>query len=315
MAVQLFSLAGMGCSTVGTSVLTLTTALPGHSSLASAGVTDGTEVRYLVKQGDDRELGTGTYSTGGVSISRDTVLMSIDGGTVGTSKLTLNGTAEVYLTVADVDLNELLDFAQAFTLPTSDGADGDILATNGAGGLEFVTPGGGGGGLVPISKTTASSDAAVDIDLSGGYSAYLIRLEDVVIASDGQALWMRVFTDGGTTVDSGGSDYGWSYNSLTTSAFHYDDNLDSKIIMAQSVGGSAGEAVSGNIWVYVSPNSRYSQIMYDIVYYSSSANIPSRSVGAAMRLSTTSITDVRFLTSSGNITSGDYHLYGIVEGA
>lgn len=313
MAVQLFNLAGMACNATGTSVLTVTSALPGFSSLADAGVTDGDEVRYLVKDGNNRELGTGTYTASGTSISRDTVLQSISGGVTGTTKISLSGSSEVYLTLAAEDLAGV--FPALFTLPTTDGTSGQVLTTDGSGVLSFADAGGGGGGLVPISKTTASASAAVDIDLSGGYSAYLIRLEDIVIASSGQAVWLQVSTDGGSSFDTGGTDYGWTYDSLFAGSANVNDNSDSKVILAQTVGGASGQAMSGNIWVYPSSNSRYTLILYDVVYYRSSGSIPSRSVGVGVRVSTTAATDVRFLTSFGNITSGDFHLYGIADGA
>jgi hypothetical protein len=64
--------------------------------------------------GNDFEIGTGTYTTSGTTMSRDTVIASKISGTAGTSKINLSGTAEVFLTISMADVG-LLDRAQTWT--------------------------------------------------------------------------------------------------------------------------------------------------------------------------------------------------------
>lgn len=315
MAVEFFNLAGMGCSATGTSVLTLTSALPGFSSFADAGVTNGDEVRYLVKDGDNREIGTGTYTASGVSVSRDTVLLSISSGTVGTSKISLSGGSEVYLTLAKEDLSALTaiaDFTAANTLPSDNGTDGQVLTSDGAGGTAWESAG-GGGGLVPISKTTASASSAVDISLTGGYSAYLLRLEHVRFATNLASAQLRTSTNGGSSFDSGASDYGYSAVSMTTTVGSEYDNANGFIKLTSSNGNASGNALNGEILIVPADGTSYTAITYALSYYGSVAVFGIW--GSGQRLNATAVDAVRFYASSGNITSGDFHLYGIADGA
>ena len=66
-------------STTGTGTLTLSGAVSGFQSFAAIGNTNTTY--YRIKSGIDSEVGIGTYSLSGATLSRDTVLYSSAGGT------------------------------------------------------------------------------------------------------------------------------------------------------------------------------------------------------------------------------------------
>lgn len=73
-------------------------------TFAEAGISNNATVRYLITEGDDFELGTGTYSTTGPTLTRDTVIVSKIAGTAGTSKMNLGGNAVVRVTAAATDI-------------------------------------------------------------------------------------------------------------------------------------------------------------------------------------------------------------------
>lgn len=62
---------------------------------AEAGAMDGRVYTYLIVDGNDFELGRGAYTASGTSLARTTVLYSRIAGTLGTSRITLSGTAQV----------------------------------------------------------------------------------------------------------------------------------------------------------------------------------------------------------------------------
>ena len=57
---KLFNRAKMNTSTSGSGTLTLTTADTGYQTFADAGVTNGDVVAYVIEEGTNWEIGTGT---------------------------------------------------------------------------------------------------------------------------------------------------------------------------------------------------------------------------------------------------------------
>lgn len=173
---------------------------------------------------------------------------------------------------------------------------------------------GGGGGLVPISKTTAISDAAVDIDLTGGYSAYLIRINRMEVATDGAYFYMRTSTDGGTSFDSGPGNYGYNYYRLVPTDGNTNSNSATEIRCGQGIGNAAGEYLEAYIWVFPADGTRQTRILSQLVFDEAPGNVAG-SWAVGVRKDTTAVDAVRIYMHSGNIDSGDFHLYGVADGA
>ena len=89
---DVFNRARMTTATTGTGTITLGSAVSRHQSFASAGVTNGTVVHYTIEDGTAWEIGTGTYTTTGTTLSR-TLVQSSTG-----SLLNLSGNAQVFIT-------------------------------------------------------------------------------------------------------------------------------------------------------------------------------------------------------------------------
>lgn len=140
--VKLVDRAKMTTATTGTGTITLGSASSGYQSFAAAGVANGNVVRYTIEDGANWEIGTGTYTSTGTTLSRSPTQSSSGGAAIN-----LSGSATVFVTVASADLQELVTFAETFTLPTVDGANGQVLTTNGSGTLTFTTVGGGAVGF------------------------------------------------------------------------------------------------------------------------------------------------------------------------
>jgi hypothetical protein len=81
-------------TTTGTGTLTLLGAASGFQSFSVIG--DGNTTYYTIDGGTEWEVGLGTYTSSGTTLSRDTVLASSAGGT---TKVTLSaGTKNVFVT-------------------------------------------------------------------------------------------------------------------------------------------------------------------------------------------------------------------------
>ena len=102
MAVKFANRVKVNTSTTGTGTITLGSAVAGFQSFADGGIVDGNEVRYTIIDGNAWEVGTGTYTSAGTTLSR-TLIESSTG-----SLLNLSGTnVEVFITMAAVDIDNL----------------------------------------------------------------------------------------------------------------------------------------------------------------------------------------------------------------
>ena len=77
-------------STTGTGTLTLSGAVAGYQSFAIVGT--GNTTYYCIRSGTNKEVGIGSYTASGTTLSRDTVLYSSAGGT---TKITVSAGATV----------------------------------------------------------------------------------------------------------------------------------------------------------------------------------------------------------------------------
>jgi 6-phosphogluconolactonase (cycloisomerase 2 family) len=96
--VTLVNRAKVGTATTGTGTITLGSAESGYQTFADAGVVDTNVVRYVIEDGDNFEIGTGTYTATGTTLSR-TVTESSNSD----AALNLTGSAVVYVTATAAD--------------------------------------------------------------------------------------------------------------------------------------------------------------------------------------------------------------------
>ncbi len=245
-------------------------AIDGHNTFADGGAVSGTSYSVGIKDSGGARQVGRATYTSGTP---DTLTVdSVLDSTNGGSAISLSGSAEVYCDALAEDL--------------------------------------GGGGLIPISKTTISSSvSAVDIDLTGGFESYLVHLRGVTPTADDK-LEFVTSDDGGSTFSTSFGDYGFEGSSALT------QDEASSILIDPDNDTNATNGLSGNISVIVGDgtyrwNTFYMQV--ENLNTSSPASVRRTSV-AGVRKSTTAINAIRFRASSSNIDAGEFHLYGIADG-
>ena len=99
---KLFNRAKMTTATTGSGTVTLGSASNGFQTFAAAGVSNGDVVQYVIEEGANFEIGTGTYSSSGTSLTRSPTESSNSDNAI-----TLAGQATVSITAVADDLNRL----------------------------------------------------------------------------------------------------------------------------------------------------------------------------------------------------------------
>lgn len=133
---KIYNLARMTSATTGTGTLTLGSAVAPFLTFAQANVADGDTVYYSIIDGSSNsELGIGTYTASGTTLSRDTVLRST--GTANTGKISCSGSQQVAIVYAASSIRERLTGNLTLYVRT-DGSDSNNGLANTSGGA-FLT--------------------------------------------------------------------------------------------------------------------------------------------------------------------------------
>lgn len=192
------------------------------------------------------------------------------------------------------------------------GSSGKVLTSDGTD-ISWQTPAGGSGALIYLTTLTGSSSATLDFtSLSSSYHQYRFDFNNILPATDSVQFLMRVGTGGGPTYDTGTN---YNYANL-----QYVDDGASTGLRCATAGTSfelgnawnntANQGGSGTI-IWNNPASGASYPRYTMSLTRLAAGSEIASVGGGRYKSTTAITGIRFLFSSGNIASGEILCYGI----
>lgn len=171
------------------------------------------------------------------------------------------------------------------------------------------------------STQTAAASAAIDfVNGSGGvvidstYSAYMIEIIAAKPATDGAILWMRTSTNAGSSYDTTGYVYQRIFAQTvasTTVLAAGSSGSGAAIIMTDDVGnGSQEEGFYGHVVMFAPSVAARLHVQWQGSYQDASDGSFVTVSGGGNQGAATDVDAIRFMFSTGNITSGTFRLYG-----
>lgn len=182
---------------------------------------------------------------------------------------------------------------------TSAGTSGQVLTSNGAGVDPTFQAAAGGGAWSFVSSTTISSDTEVDITgLTTGLD-YMFVFQNVLPATDAVALQLLTSTDGGSTFDTGASDY----RDARTGG-------QSEMRISSLIGNATGEGVTGDCTLFNPGDStNHTYAKYKVSVGRSDNDFVASNSSGGRRAAAEDVDAVRFRFDSGNLASGTIRVY------
>jgi hypothetical protein len=167
-----------------------------------------------------------------------------------------------------------------------------------------------------LATATASNSATLDFNsvITSTYNTYFFILRDIVAATNTQLI-MRVSIDNGATFIAT-STYDWGGVEFlagapgTVTAQGASSATSYRISGSQNLGTNAASSVNGFLYFFNANSASNKRFTSDISAVNNGSNFFKFS-GSGQQTTASAVNAVRFLMSSGNITSGTIQLYGI----
>ncbi len=235
--------AKMSTSTTGAGTITLGSAESGYQSFADAGVANADVVRYVIEDGSNFEIGTGTYTSSGTLLSR-----TVSESSNSNNAINLSGSATVFIgaTAEDI-LSDVVDDTtpqlggnldvQAREITTSTTNGNVKLTPNGTGVVE-VKGAGGNDGTLQLNCSANSHGVKIKSPPHSAAASYTLTLPD----DDGAASEF-LQTDGSGNLSWAAASGGGGGASLQTT----EALVNGDLVSLNSTGTVSKTSLGGNL--------------------------------------------------------------------
>jgi hypothetical protein len=237
------------------------------------------------------------------------------GGNGGTA-VTLTGTQTLTNKTLTAPVLTSPNITTALTLTSVSGTSGDVLTSAGSGNAPtWTTPATPpASGLTLLSTVTASNSATVDVEttFSSTYDAYMLVVSGAKPATDAVNLLARMKIGGSyittsTYISTGG---------YTNLAGDTEFTLATSITLVTTWGNTASSSCDVVMYIFNPASTAFKKlILYQAtsMKLDSSASMVGTRSGVGSNDGTAALTGIRFFASSGNISAGQFRLYGIAN--
>lgn len=182
--------AKMSTSTTGTGTITLGSAEDGYQTFADAGVANADVVRYVIEDGSSNwEIGTGTYTASGTTLSR-----TVSESSNSDAAINLSGSATVFIgaTAEDILSDVSLQATEALV-------NGDLVSLNSTGTVSKVSLGGDLSTGSSTEVTTAGNQYILNSTVATNGNGTFVTL----YRADSSYPYVVAHTVVGTTITTG----------------------------------------------------------------------------------------------------------------
>lgn len=208
------------------------------------------------------------------------------------------------------------DDDDGYTLLTSQGSTGLVLTSNGADALPSFQAVSG----AILSSQTASASATIEFitNFATAGKDVVFRIKNLILATDAEGLNIQVSLDGGSTWKA--ADYDQTNEQIAADGADKSGtaaaNAVFKLIRTggtnPGIGNASGEGAKLVLEISDPSNTALFKQMHWAGSYMDSGGFSNRILGnGSYKGATSAITGIRFLASSGNITSGRFDMFSI----
>lgn len=198
---KVYNRARMTTATTGTGTITLGSAVTGYQTFAAAGVANGDVVHYVIEDGTAWEIGTGTYTSAGTTLSR-TLVQSSTG-----ALLSLDGSSEVFISAPAAAIQSSVEITGgtitglSSALPVGSGGTG--ITTYAVGDLLYASTTSVLSKLADVATGSALISGGVGVAPSWGKIALTTHVSGTLPIANGGTNATATPTNGGVSYGTG----------------------------------------------------------------------------------------------------------------
>jgi hypothetical protein len=197
----------------------------------------------------------------------------------------------------------------------ADTSDSNALKEDTVQGILDLAGGGGAWASITTTACTTVSEITFTGFAAGTYSNYQFWISNAMPTA-GTDLKLQTSTDGGSSYDSGASDYEYNFQYIRTGSIdHGNDAADSEIHISgdQNVEQTGEGWISATIDLYFPEEAEYTNLGWRATFEGGGSDVISMH-GSGVRKATADVDAVRFFWSSGTfVAKGQIQMLGMVN--
>lgn len=233
--------------------------------------------------------------------------LAVTGNTTHTGTIILNGSASGSATLRV----KATAGSTTFQLPVGNGANGQILTTNGSGVTAWTSASTAiAGAMTLLATVNASAAASVTFNstyITSTYNKYIIHADSLRSASNAATISLTFSTDNGSSYLS--SNYKWILADAAGSSMAVTSSSSASNIPLS--GASLNTTTMGQqLVITLQPGASSSPAFCPSVIFDSFFANTNSTHGSGMNTTTTSVNNIKFAIA-GDTISGNFHLYGM----